>query len=196
MVAEADAQVQPAAIPGEQVTQLIEMPPVPHRGERGWRQEAQRAIGGGAARSGRQAVTGEEPAGVVPGGALVGQHRLHGHEPVDVLAAVNACPQRGARFGSPDAEQRMGCGYPDRLDRAVLPQRGQDGNGRLVPQLPENAELAGYRPVAGKTADRRDADGPGRPSLRGVEAIPLTTADARTASEVRVAKESLADGIK
>src|ERR1700677_5221134 len=98
------------------------MPPVPRPGKRGRRQETQRVIGGREARGGRQAVTGEEPAGIVPWRALLGEHGLHGHEPVEVLAIVNGGPQRIARLAGPDTEQRMGCGYPDRLDWAVLPQ--------------------------------------------------------------------------
>jgi hypothetical protein len=57
-------------------------------------------------------------------------------------------------------------------------------------QLPENAELASYRPVAGKTADRSDADFPVRPFLGGVEIVSLIDADARTASEIRAAEGS------
>ena len=90
----------------------------------------------------------------------------------------------------------MGCGYPDRLYRAVRPQLGQDVNGRLVAQLPENADLASHRPAAGKTADRSDANVPVCPSLGGVETVPLVGADARTASEILVPEQSLADGIK
>jgi hypothetical protein len=108
------------------------------------------------------------------------------HQRDEVLAVVNAGSQRGARFAGPDTEQSMGRGSPDRLYRAVLPQLGQDVNGRLVAQLPENAELVSYRPVAGKAADRSDADVPVCPFLAGVEAVPLIAADARTASEVRV----------